>query len=194
MKEAEAKANAVPPRPDTAGMARSDKIHAMTSYYKESKDRIIADFNALGEKKMLERWGIPSSSWLTIRARWMPDRFEPPNWRQTKKKDKKKASAPTTAAKANVGAVAIAAGVKVVGAMAAASMIASGETTLPPFDKEWPAETQVEWLRTLKALRQKKGHTIWKHLWEDKAFFLVLFIFSLLGLAFVCAALVEILT
>jgi hypothetical protein len=68
----------MPPRPETAGMASAERMRSLGHYYDANKDAILADFNELGEPAMLKKWGISPQGWAVRRARWMPERFAPP--------------------------------------------------------------------------------------------------------------------
>jgi hypothetical protein len=78
---------AVPPRPNVAGLTKGKSMHLMHKYYLDNKAAIIADFQKLGEEAMLQRWGIGQGTWIILRARFMPDKFQLPNWKRLKKKD-----------------------------------------------------------------------------------------------------------
>ena len=68
------------PKPNTAGMNRSQKNRILHDYYERNKQSINEDFALLGEKGMREKWGISPTGWVIMRARWMPERFDYPPW------------------------------------------------------------------------------------------------------------------
>lgn len=62
---ARAKAEGIPPpRP-----SRKTRI-AMHRYYEANRGAILEDAKALGVLRMREKWGVPSSTWVTLRRRW----------------------------------------------------------------------------------------------------------------------------
>lgn len=77
----------IPPKPDTTGLDRGKKAQAFHAYYETNKAAILADFDKLGENQMLKLWGIQSTTWCTLRARWMPERFQFPAWYGKRKKE-----------------------------------------------------------------------------------------------------------
>lgn len=73
-------ASPVPPRPETMAMNKGEAASAMKGYFDRNKEAIIADYERLGERETLKRWNINESTWRTLRARLMPERFDFPAW------------------------------------------------------------------------------------------------------------------
>lgn len=70
----------LPARPDTASMNAFQRNMVLHEYYEANQEQIIKELDVLGEKALLKRWKISPSGWLTMRAKWLPDRFTFPSW------------------------------------------------------------------------------------------------------------------
>ena len=142
-----------PPKPPLDSMKGGAAGRILHKYYINNGTAIVVDFEKLGEKPMLERWGISDSGWQTLRATLMPDRFQKPDWRKGNKVvcvNKPKRIVPEGPS------------LKVV-PVKETTPTAKLETDSPPivghvlppfpiFGNDWPEGTQIEWIKAYREL------------------------------------------
>lgn len=80
----------VPPRPDTTGMTKGSRIHALAKYYEDNKEAILSDIDTIGEKAAILKWGMSTNGWLYRRAKWFPEKYDLPPWQTPEHKAERK--------------------------------------------------------------------------------------------------------
>jgi hypothetical protein len=144
----------VPPKPHFDSIAGGARL--LHKYYIDNGPAIIADFDKLGEKPMLEKWGISDSGWRTLRVTLMPDRFQKPVWRKSGK------TAPVNKPKTIVPEEAPLKPVIIKETprekepeVISSPIVGHALPPFPVFGNDWPESTQIEWIKTYKELASK---------------------------------------
>lgn len=106
-------------------------------YYDNNKEAILADLDALGRRKTLKKWGIPTSTLAGLEKRWG------------------RSAAKTSAAEAPTHG---AGGVGTVGTVGKVGNVNNHELPpFPPLDTSWPEAVQLKWFDVYERLSATRG-------------------------------------